>query len=94
MTKKYEVHNQLTGLSEEAITWEEAKQLHSRLRAEYIADRVDPLFQISVLVQNDRGAWTQSISDENGNPLVLSVSSNEPEPEPESSSDGIPVTEV
>lgn len=76
MNKKYEVHNQLTGLLEEAATWEEAQQLRARIRAEYIEDRVDPLFQISVLVQNEDQSWTQSLADENGEPLIAA----EPEP--------------
>ena len=70
---KYECHNQLTGNLEEASTFEEAKALRDRLRAEYIAAHVDPLFQISVLVQNEDGSWTQGLADENGaiaTPLV------------------------
>lgn len=70
MTTKYECPNQLTGISEQANTWEEAQQLRDRLRAEYIAANVDPLFRLTVLVQNEDGSWTQSLADENGQPIV------------------------
>lgn len=54
---------------EQAQTWEEAQKLRDRLRNEYIASRVDPLFQITVLVQEGNGAWTQSLADKDGNPI-------------------------
>lgn len=74
MTVKYECHNQLTGLLEEAPSFEEAKVLRDRLKAEYIAALVDPLFLISVLVQNENGSWTQALADKNGYPIVLEPS--------------------
>lgn len=66
---KYEIHNQLTGLIEEAKTFEDAKILRTRLREEYIQKLVDPLFQITVLIQNENGSWTQTISDDQGLPV-------------------------
>jgi hypothetical protein len=69
MTFKYEVHNQLTGLPEEASSFEEAKVLQNRIRAEYIAS-IENCFVISVLIQNEDGSWTQSLADENGEPIV------------------------
>lgn len=76
MTVKYECHNQLTGNLEEALDFEAAKVLRDRLKAEYIAANVDHLFQITVLVQNEDGSWTQSLADENGQPLLAAT----PEP--------------
>jgi hypothetical protein len=70
MFKKYEVNNQLTGVLEEAQNWGDAQQLRDRLRNEYIARMVDPLFPISVLVQNENGTWTQSLADDSGEPIA------------------------
>lgn len=85
MSKKYEVHNQLTGLLEEAATWSEAQQLRARLRGEYIARMVDPLFPISVLVQNEDGSWTQSLAGDSGEPTTPSITHQTP---------SIPATEL
>lgn len=68
MTIKYEVHNQLTGMLEETSSFADAKMLRDRLRNEYIQKMVDPLFQISVLIQNENGSWTQTLADANGLP--------------------------
>lgn len=67
--RKYEVPNQLTGVSEEAATFEEAVALRTQLKGQFIADRVDPLYVITVLVQNEDGSWTQSVADEHGDPV-------------------------
>lgn len=67
--RKYEVPNQLTGISEEVATFQEAVALRTQLRDQFIADRVDPLYVITVLVQNEDGTWTQSVADENGDPV-------------------------
>lgn len=69
MSRKYECHNQLTGQLEQVDTFEEALVLQQRLREEYILSRVDPLFRITVLEENSDGSWTQSLSDDQGNPL-------------------------
>lgn len=66
--KKYNIYNQLTGLPEEALTWEEALQLQVRIRNEYYAS-LEGLFTLSVLVQNEDGSWTQSLADSNGDPI-------------------------
>jgi len=70
---KYEVHNQLTGLNEEASTFEDAKILKERLREEYIEQLVDPLFNITVMVQNEDDSWTQSVADEVGYPVLANI---------------------
>jgi len=70
MTKKYNIHNQLTGLQEEAITFEEAKILQDKIRQDYYKT-IEGLFAITVLVQNEDNSWTQSLADENGNPIVV-----------------------
>ena len=68
--RKYEVPNQITGVSEEVATFEEAVALRAQLRDQFIADRVDPLYIITVLVQNEDGTWSQSLADENGEPIL------------------------
>lgn len=68
MVIKYSIHNQLTGLSEEALTFEDAKVLQNTIKQAYI-DSISGLWQITALVQNDDGTWTQSLADENGDPL-------------------------
>lgn len=70
MTQKYSIHNQLTGLQEEAVTFEDAKILQARIKADYLTS-IEELFTITVLVQNEDGSWTQSVSDESGNPAVI-----------------------
>ena len=69
MVTKYEIHNQLTGLTEEADTYEQAVVLQTAIREAYIAS-IETLFAIAVLVQNEDGSWTISASDANGNPVV------------------------
>lgn len=69
MTVKYEVHNQLTGLTEQSNTFDEAKILQARIRNEYMA-HMEGCFAISVLVQNEDESWTQGLADENGQLIV------------------------
>lgn len=69
MTKRYEVHNQVTGLLESADTYEDALILQARIKQDYLEFQKG-LFAISVLVKNPDGTWTQSLADENGDPLV------------------------
>lgn len=70
MTKKYYIHNQLTGLQEEALTFEEAKILQDKIRQDYYKT-IEGIFTITVMVENQDGSWTQSISDENGEPIII-----------------------
>jgi len=72
MVRKYEVGNQLTGVSDSADTFEEIKNA----REKNIADFIEHLgcFKITVLEQNEDGSWVQSIADENGNPISPVVS--------------------
>lgn len=72
MTFKYAIHNQLTGLQEEALTFEDAKILQARIKADYLAS-IEVLFTITVLVQNEDESWTQSVADENGYPIVFEI---------------------
>jgi hypothetical protein len=67
---KYEVNNQLTGISEEALSFEEAKLLRKRIINDYILQVVESLFHITVLVQNEDKSWTQALADENGEPII------------------------
>lgn len=66
--KKYNIHNQLTGQTEEALTYEDALILQDKIRNEYYAS-IEGLFTITVLVKNEDETWTQSVSDNQGNPV-------------------------
>ena len=68
--KTYEVYNQLSGAPESATSWAAAQALQARVKAEYIASHVDPLFAISVLVENEDGTVTQALANENGEPVI------------------------
>tara|TARA_B110000259_G_scaffold169467_1_gene199437 strand:- start:1526 stop:1813 length:288 start_codon:yes stop_codon:yes gene_type:complete len=67
--KKYQIHNQLTGALEEAATFADIRSIQERVKAEYFAALAD-LFTISVFVENEDGSWTQTVSDENGEPKI------------------------
>lgn len=69
MTRRYEVHNQVTGLLESADTYADALLLQERIKQDYLKFH-EGLFVISVLVENEDGTWTQSLSDENGDPII------------------------
>lgn len=69
MARKYEVHNQLTGMLESADTWSEAQALRDRIRTDYI-NSIEGAFAISVLTENEDGSWTQALADANGDPVV------------------------
>jgi hypothetical protein len=76
MNRKYEIHNQLTGLLESAQTFEDAIALQARIKNEYFED-IKHLFVITVLVQNEDGSWTQSVANENGDPIVAKPTTTE-----------------
>jgi len=63
MERKWLVHNQRTGLQEERSSFEEIKVR----RLEIIEE--SQLFNITVMVKNENGTWTQSLADENGDPV-------------------------
>lgn len=63
MAKKWAVHNQNTGLQEELDSFEATKAR----RLEIIEE--SGLFNITVLVENEDGTWTQSLADSNGDPV-------------------------
>jgi hypothetical protein len=63
MARKWAVHNQVTGLQEERDSFEGIKAR----RLEIIEE--SHLFDITVLVQNEDSTWTQSMADENGDPI-------------------------
>jgi hypothetical protein len=65
MARKWAVHNQTTGLQEELDSFEAIKAR----RLEIIEE--SHLFDITVLVQNEDGTWTQSLADKNGDPVPL-----------------------
>ena len=65
MVKKYEVPNQVTGISEQASTYEEALILQARIKQDYLEFQKD-LFIITVLEELPDGSWRQGLSDSNG----------------------------
>ena len=67
--KKYNIFNQLTGQTEEASTYEDALILQTKIRNDYYSS-IEGLFNITVLVKNEDETWTQSISDNKGNPII------------------------
>jgi hypothetical protein len=67
--RKYKVHNQVTGLSEEVSTFQDALVLQERIKQDYLEFNKG-LFDITVLTQNEDGSWTYALSDENGNPVI------------------------
>jgi hypothetical protein len=68
--RKYQVHNQVTGLSEEAPTFQDALTLQARIKQDFLEFNKS-LFNITVLTQNEDGSWTYAASDENGDPIVI-----------------------
>ena len=68
---KYEIPNQVTGIAEEAGTWEEAKILKAKIISEYMA-YIGNIFAVSIKIQNEDGSWTQSVADSEGNPIIHS----------------------
>jgi hypothetical protein len=64
MARKWAVHNQITGLQEELDSFEAIKAR----RLEIIEE--SGLFNITVLVQNEDGSWTQTLADANGDPII------------------------
>ena len=69
MNKKYEVHNQFTGLNDEALTFKEAKELQEKNLNDYFNHMRNNLFCITVLVEQENGSWEQSLCDDEGNPI-------------------------
>ena len=67
--RKYQIHNQITGLSEEAPTFQDALVLQERIKQDYL-EFVKGLFDITVIDQNEDGSWTYRLADENGNPVI------------------------
>jgi hypothetical protein len=70
MTKKYSIHNQLTGLQEETLTFEDAQVLQEQIKQAYY-ETIQGLFTNTVMVENQDGSWTQSVADENGEPIII-----------------------
>lgn len=64
MDRKWLVHNQITGLQEERDSFEAIKAR----RLEIIEE--SHLFDITVMVKNEDNTWTQSLADENGDPIA------------------------
>ena len=63
MTRKWAIHNQVTGLQEERDSFEAIK-----IRRQEVIEE-SGLFNITVLVQNEDGTGTHSLSDANGDPV-------------------------
>lgn len=79
--RKYEIHNQVTGLLEEAPTFQDALALQARIKQDYLEFNKG-LFAITVLDQNGDGSWTQRLADENGEPIIPPKPPKQPIPVP------------
>lgn len=66
--KKYEIHNQITGLNEEAFTFEEALELQKKLRLEFCQQR--NISELSIMELQNDGSWLQYRCDESGNSII------------------------
>lgn len=73
--KKYSIYNQITGNPEEALSYEDALVLQKKIQQDWL-DWNKELFTITVLVENLDGSWTQSISDDSGNPIIREEQQN------------------
>ena len=67
MNRKYQVENQLTGISDEAETFDEIKQIRETNIANFLSHT--GLFTITILLENEDGSWTQSVPDADGEPI-------------------------
>lgn len=79
--RKYEIHNQVTGLLEEAPTFQDALAIQARIKQDYLEFNKG-LFDITVLDQNGDGSWTQRLADENGEPIIPPKPPKQPIPVP------------
>jgi hypothetical protein len=67
--RKYQIHNQMTGHSEEAPNFQEALALQERIKQDYF-EYIKDIFAITVIDQNEDGSWTYRLADGNGNPVT------------------------
>ena len=68
MIRKYQVENQITGIPDEADTFDEIKQI--RMQNLDAFAKHSGYFVITILEQNEDGAWVQSVPNENGEPII------------------------
>jgi hypothetical protein len=68
MIRKYQVENQITGIADEADSFEEIKQIREQNIANFLVHT--GAFVITILVQNEDGAWVQSVPDANGDLVI------------------------
>lgn len=71
--RTYSVHNLLTNNPETALTWTDAQILRDRLKNDYIHDRVNDMFPIIIMEENEDGSVKYSRADENGEPIPNSI---------------------
>lgn len=69
MTVTYVVNSQITGMSLEADTFENAKVLQQQVRDEYLAS-IEGVFAITAVINNEDGSKTYAQCDANGNPVI------------------------
>jgi hypothetical protein len=75
MIKKYTIYDQLTGSNVEASTYEEAVSIQTNLLNTYM-ETIKDAFAIAVMIKNDDESWTHHNPDENGDPIIISISNN------------------
>lgn len=72
MAVRYQIPNQITGISDHADTYTEALEIQKKNIDDYVSyslNKPDGLFDITIMIENSNGTITQRLCDENGNPM-------------------------
>ena len=69
MAIRYQIPNQITGISDHADTWAEALEVKQRNINAYVEHTAGDLFPITILIENADATITQRRCDDAGNPL-------------------------
>lgn len=70
MTKKYELWDQVLGVTHEAATWEEMQSVVAAAKETWL-QHCASIFIPSVLTQNEDGSWTYAAADANGDAVII-----------------------
>ena len=70
--KKYEIHDHITGQTIQVDTFDDIKNIQSRLREEWYKS-IESMFRISVLIKNEDDSWTQYLAKDDGEPLIIEM---------------------
>lgn len=69
MAVRYQIPNQVTGISDHADSWDEAQEIRQQNINAYVEHTAGDLFPITILIENTDGTITQRRCDILGNPL-------------------------